>query len=488
VAALEGRAEAAADMMPAGSRRVARLRAVPLTMKSPEHRVLLTAGDFVAALAAVTVALWLWSIPAGWSFGLTLLREHARWFLAAGLWVVAASLPANSAAVAFSVRRTAAALARGALVLLAAYAAWYFYAPRGVLPRLVTLYFLWDAALLTLAWRIVFIAVFSAPRFRRRTVVIGGGAAVTEALEVLARSAVRRFSVVAAVEAGVAPLPAGTDAERLPSANLTDSLARLQASEIVLALEGAPPPGLVEQLLACQEAGAEVVRVQTLAEQLESRIPVALLDPDWLLTDLADAMRLREASWWMKRALDLAGAIAGLAIAAVLTPFIAAAIALDSGWPVFYRQERLGRAGTPFRVLKFRTMQVDAERPGEARWAARRDPRVTRVGLLLRRTRLDELPQFWNVLTGDMSLVGPRPERPAFVEQLQDAIPFYRARLMVPPGLTGWAQVHLPYGDSIDAARRKLEYDLYYVKHRSVAFDCLILLRTFGALMRMGGQ
>lgn len=475
-------------MTPAGSRPVPLARTVPLAMKSPEHRVLLTAGDFVAALVAVTVALWLWSIPAGWSFGAALLRGHARWFLAAGLWVVAASLPANGAAIAFSVRRTAAAIGRGAAVLLAAYAAWYFYAPRGVLPRLVTLYFLWDAALLTLAWRIVFIAVFSAPRFRRRTVVIGGGAAAAEALAVIARSAVRRLSIVGVVEAGLTPLPPDVDAERLPSTNLMASLARLQASEIVLALEGPPPAGLVDQLLACQEGGAEIVRVQTLAEQNESRIPVALLDPDWLLTDLADAMRLREASWWLKRAIDLAGAIVGLAIAAVLTPVIAVAIAVDSGWPVFYRQERLGRAGTPFRVLKFRTMQVGAERPGEARWAARRDPRVTRVGLLLRRTRLDELPQFWNVLTGEMSLVGPRPERPAFVEQLQDAIPFYRARLMVPPGLTGWAQVNLPYGDSIEAARHKLEYDLYYVKHRSVAFDCAILLRTFGALMRLGGQ
>jgi lipopolysaccharide/colanic/teichoic acid biosynthesis glycosyltransferase len=133
-------------------------------------------------------------------------------------------------------------------------------------------------------------------------------------------------------------------------------------------------------------------------------------------------------------------------------------------------------------------MRQDAERPGEAKWADRDDPRVTRVGRWLRRTRLDELPQFLNILRGEMSLVGPRPERLEFIEHLQEAIPFYRARLMVPPGLTGWAQVNLPYGDSVDAARAKLEYDLYYVKHRSLAFDLTIVLRTFGIIARLGGH
>jgi lipopolysaccharide/colanic/teichoic acid biosynthesis glycosyltransferase len=206
------------------------------------------------------------------------------------------------------------------------------------------------------------------------------------------------------------------------------------------------------------------------------------------MTDLADAMRTKEASWIAKRLLDVAGALAGVAALAVLSPFIALAILIDSGAPVFYRQQRVGRAGVVFTVTKFRTMAQDAERPGEARWADRNDPRTTRVGRWLRRTRLDELPQFVNILRGEMSLVGPRPERHEFIASLQSAIPFYRARLMVPPGLTGWAQVNLPYGDSTEAARAKLEYDLYYVKHRSVAFDLAIILRTFGIVARLGGR
>jgi exopolysaccharide biosynthesis polyprenyl glycosylphosphotransferase len=462
--------------------------AMPLALKPVEHRLLLTAGDTLAAALAVVIALWLWSIPAGWTFSLALVEARAAWFLGAGLWVVAVSLPANMRTVSFSLRRTAAALARGALLLLAAYAAWYFYAPRGSLPRLMTLYFLWEATLLTLAWRVVFIAVFSAPRFRRRAILVGAGEPAAIAVNLFTEIAARQWLLVGCVHTGTGLPPAIAAAERVSSDELVEGVRRLQASEIVLALDAAPPPGLVEQLLVCQEAGALVSRVQGLVEELQHRVPVRLLEPDWLLTDLADAMRLREASWWMKRGLDLAGALVALAAAAPLVPLIALAIRLDSRGPVFYRQRRLGRGGAPFTVVKFRTMKVDAEQPGEARWAERGDPRATRIGWLLRRAHLDELPQLLNVLKGEMSLVGPRPERPEFVERLERAIPFYRARLMVPPGLTGWAQVNLSYGDSVDAARAKLEYDLYYVKHRSILFDLAIVLRTAGAVARLGGH
>ena len=231
--------------------------------------------------------------------------------------------------------------------------------------------------------------------------------------------------------AGVATVLAG---------DLLDGVIRRQVSEIILAQRDHPSGDLLQSLLACQEAGVELVRVQTMIEQVLHRVPVDLLEPDWLMTDLADAMRLRGASWLGKRALDVVGAVVGLALAFVAVPLIGLAIRFDSRGPVFYRQERLGRGGIPFMLLKFRTMHENAERPGEARWAGRDDPRVTRVGRFLRRMRLDELPQFLNVLKGEMSLVGPRPERAEFVEQLQAAIPFYRARLMVPPGITGWAR------------------------------------------------
>ena len=148
----------------------------------------------------------------------------------------------------------------------------------------------------------------------------------------------------------------------------------------------------------------------------------------------------------------------------------------------------MGRGGAPFKLMKFRTMAQDAEADGPPRWAGRRDSRVTRVGRFLRRTRLDELPNVVNVLRGEMSLVGPRPERPEFVAQLEREIPFYRTRLLVRPGLTGWAQVNYPYGDSVYGALEKLEYDLYYLKHRSLFFDLWILVRTVGTVVALRGR
>jgi len=460
---------------------------IPRGLQPSEHRVLLAAGDVVAAIAAVVIALWLWSIPAGERFSFAFVARQGWWFVAALVWMIAAAIPAAPSSIAFSGRRTLATLFRGSLILLIAYGAWFFYAPRGVLPRLVVLYFLWEATLLTLAWRLMFVAVFSQQRFRQRAIIVGSGPAAAAAFATLRQHRARQTDVIGAVPVGGEPsvpadLPA-IDAERL-----LEIAVERGASEIVLALSQAPSDALLKTLFACQEAGAQVVRVQTLTEQVLQRVPVDLLEPDWLMTDLADAMRMKEASWIAKRLLDIAGAAAGLAALIVLSPFIALAFVIDSGAPVFYRQQRMGRGGLPFTVTKFRTMATNAEQPGEARWADPDDPRTTRVGRWLRRTRLDELPQFLNILRGEMSLVGPRPERREFIASLQSAIPFYRARLMVPPGLTGWAQVNLPYGDSVDAARAKLEYDLYYVKHRSVLFDLAIILRTFGIVARLGGR
>jgi lipopolysaccharide/colanic/teichoic acid biosynthesis glycosyltransferase len=174
--------------------------------------------------------------------------------------------------------------------------------------------------------------------------------------------------------------------------------------------------------------------------------------------------------------------LAGI-VALLLTPFIALAIVLDTGSPVLLRQVRVGLRGEPFMLHKFRTMRVDAEEPGQPRWATPHDERVTRVGRILRRTRLDELPQLWDVLRGNMSLIGPRPERPEFVEQLARELPLYRARSLVRPGITGWAQVQYPYAETIERNLSKLEYDLYYIRHLGLLLDIAILLRTLPAVI-----
>src|SRR5690606_22115668 len=187
----------------------------------------------------------------------------------------------------------------------------------------------------------------------------------------------------------------------------------------------------------------------------------------------------------VKRAADLALSIVGLAFFGLLLPLIAMAMKLDSPGPIFFRQRRVGKSGRLFWLYKLRSMIPDAERG--RRWPSDDDPRITRVGRLLRKTRLDEVPQLYNVLRGEMSIIGPRPERPEFVEELSQTIPFYRTRHVVKPGITGWAQVRYRYGASEEDALIKLQYDLYYIRHRSIALDVLIILRTIGKMLALQG-
>jgi lipopolysaccharide/colanic/teichoic acid biosynthesis glycosyltransferase len=172
----------------------------------------------------------------------------------------------------------------------------------------------------------------------------------------------------------------------------------------------------------------------------------------------------------------------------LILPFVGLATLLDSGRPIFYSQTRLGKGGQPYEIIKFRTMRQDAEADGKPRWASEDDERATRIGRMLRKTHLDEIPQFINVLRGEMSLVGPRAERPELVAHFQEHVPFYRARLLVKPGITGWAQVNFGYAATIEETMIKLEYDLYYIKHRNLWMDIIILARTPGTMFGMRGQ
>ena len=206
------------------------------------------------------------------------------------------------------------------------------------------------------------------------------------------------------------------------------------------------------------------------------------LAPDWRASMTAAGCGAQA----VRRALDLVLSLAGLVLTLPLLLLVSVLVKLDSPGPVFYRQERVGLGGRTFALVKFRSMRVDAEAAGP-RWASERDPRVTRMGRLLRLTRIDELPQLLNVLAGSMSLVGPRPERPHFVGQLTQVIPHFAARVAVKPGITGWAQVNYPYGASIEDARQKLAYDLFYLQHRSLALDLRILLSTVRVVVCQSG-
>ncbi|MFQ5590342.1 MAG: sugar transferase, partial [Phycisphaerae bacterium] len=216
-------------------------------------------------------------------------------------------------------------------------------------------------------------------------------------------------------------------------------------------------------------------------EKATGQILVDQITPSWFL--FADLKVHCDERATFKRLTDLVTSVAGLLITAPLWPLIALAIKLCDGGPVFYSQSRVGQNGQLFKLHKFRTMRPDAE-TGKSIWAYPDDPRVTRVGRLLRKLRLDELPQLYNVLMGRMSIIGPRPERPDIVDELCKELPYYAERHLVKPGITGWAQISFRYGSSIEDAKRKLQYDLYYLKHMSLELDVMILLRTIGTFIR----
>jgi sugar transferase (PEP-CTERM system associated) len=232
----------------------------------------------------------------------------------------------------------------------------------------------------------------------------------------------------------------------------------------------------VEELLALRLAGVKVEEATSWLEKITGRIEVEQLYPSWLI--FVEGFRFSAFNRLMRRILNFSAALIGLLISLPLLPFVALAVRLSSPGPVFYRQERVGRGSVPFYCFKFRTMRQDAEADTGATWATDNDPRITRVGKFLRSSRLDEIPQLWCVLKGDMHFVGPRPERPEFVEWLSKEIPYYGVRHTVRPGITGWAQVQYKYGNTLEDAREKLQYDLFYIKNASVGLDFWIVFQT----------
>ena len=261
---------------------------------------------------------------------------------------------------------------------------------------------------------------------------------------------------------------------------LLAAVREFEPDEVVVEDDDATILGVLRQAPAILARGSAIYSYGDYYEELLRQIPVDTIDHRGVL---GHGLKANAGGALVKRPFDVLLAGLGLTVGLPLMAAVALAVRLTSRGPVIYSQVRVGRFGRPFRIFKFRTMRVDAEANG-AVWAQKSDNRITPVGKILRMTRLDELPQLWNILIGDMSLVGPRPERPEFVEQLAEQIPHYDLRHLVPPGLTGWAQVSYPYGASVEDAQRKLAFDLYYVRHAGVAFDMIVCLRTVVAMLK----
>ncbi len=253
---------------------------------------------------------------------------------------------------------------------------------------------------------------------------------------------------------------------------------------IIVAMESQRSELPVEELLALRFRGIAVEEVGTLRERLSGKIQLDGLRPSSFL--YSEGFRINSSQQFTRRLISVCAATTGLLICLPFLPFIVLMVRLSSHGPVLFRQTRTGVNGVPFDVIKFRTMFIDAE-AGGARWATKNDPRVTRVGMFMRKTRLDEIPQLWNILRGDMDFVGPRPERPEFIPMLSENLPFYYLRHLIRPGLTGWAQIRYGYGATLAETKEKLEYDLYYLKHMSLGLDLFIMFETIKTIVRRRG-
>lgn len=326
-----------------------------------------------------------------------------------------------------------------------------------------------------------------APVGTRRVLVIGAG---EEAREVARQ--VRDSSLGTVV--GFYPTSAGAP-EKIGGvrvlgldASVERVVAKLGVSQVIVAVKEQRGGGVpMDQLLACRIRGIPVLDLAGFYERAHGQVHTDSLKASWLV--YGNGFVQGRVRMTVKRAFDIVSSLALLLLALPVMLVTALAIRLDSPGPIFYRQERVGRGGRNFVCIKFRSMRMDAEGDGVARWASKNDSRVTRIGALIRKARIDELPQLISVLKGEMSIVGPRPERPSFVEELKKEIPFYDIRHSVKPGVTGWAQVRYGYGASVEDSRRKHQFDLYYVKNHSLFLDILVLIETVSVvLFREGAQ
>jgi exopolysaccharide biosynthesis polyprenyl glycosylphosphotransferase len=401
-----------------------------------------------------------WSRETFWAAGV-----HAASFMlvayAAGLHAPGLGTPS----LARALRALAAAGLAGVLTLVFFYLVFYRPIGRWVIS---------NATVLTAG--VVFVldeALRGLLRYRPRRVLFLGKSVLAERMTMaLAAESAPLYEIV-----GTWPEPPRPGAT--PPESTADDLVVVCRSrgvdELVLAASALDLEGLVLPALRCLPLGCHVRTEADFHEEVFEAVPLIGVTAEWMLSRGWDTSnRLAEI---VKRMTDIALALLILVGLAPLTLVAMLLVRVTTGGPVMYRQIRVGRYGSPFWILKLRTMTVDAEDVGP-QWSPRDDPRRTPIGRILRRTRIDELPQALNVLRGDMSLVGPRPERPEFVEQLEQSIPYYAWRHVVRPGLTGWAQIKHPYGSTIDDARKKLEYDLYYIRHASLATDLAIILRT----------
>jgi exopolysaccharide biosynthesis polyprenyl glycosylphosphotransferase len=484
------------------------VRTTPLRLRPSEHSTILFIGDLLMGLASIFAAIETWRrynfyvevtslIEKGFSRGaaVSLVEEFVSiripfWFYLLPLIWILLLVELYEPHVAGSGRKTTRGIAIAALLGLIAFSLLFITRQDTNLPRVGVGAFIFYASLLTLIWRMIFIRIYKQTGRLRRILLIGAGKAGNTLAELYDSLEPRSFNIIGFVDDDERKL--GEIFYGLPvlgtSEHLLDLIDDNQISDIVVAINGEIQGSTFQTILDAQEKGVDVTRMPILYEEMTGRVPIHHLESDWIIRSFVDGLSISGFYELFKRLMDIVGAMVGLLILVIALPFLALAIYFDSGLPIFYSQPRLGRGRSVFTIYKLRSMRKKLEASVDPTTTIENDPRITRVGNFLRRTRLDELPQFWNVLRGDMSLVGPRAEVPKLVNEYQKQVPFYRARLLVKPGLTGWAQINYGYVSNVEETSIKLEYDLYYIKHRTLSMDFQIILRTIGTVLRRTGR
>lgn len=341
-----------------------------------------------------------------------------------------------------------------------------------------------------LLWRLFYINLIESPRFYKRVLLVGEISNIDGLVRALNTSD-PNYKIVGFINSEAT----GTDSvkfkglKEFQSTDFLNVIEKERISEVLVASFNSEAiiAEVYHNLMMLLERGFKIREYTQVYEELLHRVPIQFVGKDFYKYFPFSRSNENKLYIFFQRTFDVFFAVIGLAVGALILPFILLGNMFGNKGPLFYTQERIGRNGKPFEIIKLRTMIVNAEEDG-VKWAKKNDKRITKFGMFLRRSRLDEVPQFYNVLKGDMSVIGPRPERPFFVNELSRIIPFYETRHIIKPGLTGWAQVKTRYGSSIDDSLIKLQYDLYYIKHRSVFLDFNIAIKTLSTILYYRGQ
>jgi len=461
-----------------------------------ELKLLLAIGDVCAIVLAALLALWFWTlvdISGQYVFGASFLLGQSYWLvLLPALWVfLASAYDLYDLRVAAQRWKTFQRIVIVTVQMMIVYVLVFFLSPVGALPRLFILYFGIIAFIFIGVWRFARPALVGWMSEKRRALIIGTEAGSRLIIRAIAEHAASEYDLRGVI-GGLGDV--GQQIEGIPvlgtAADLANFVRRDDIRELIVTSTNGLGGEVFQAVMDAYELGIAITPMPILYERITERVPVEHVKDEWTVVFLPvkNSDAIFDPFPPLKRGIDIVLSLFGLMLFFMTAPLVALAIRLDSHGGIFYSQERVGRNGRVFRIWKYRSMVQNAEAVTGAVFSERGDPRVTSVGRFIRKTRMDELPQLINVLRGDMSLVGPRPERPEHVTRLTEKIPFYRTRLIVRPGLTGWAQVRYDYGSNDEDALIKLQYDLYYIRHQSILLDLNILLRTVGKVVSMSGM